>query len=66
MVAPVIGEGVCPGCGGTTRLRKGIVVKYCSLGCAKTHRARVNGYSSDRWKWDKQARAREHAADGSR
>jgi hypothetical protein len=58
MVAPVIGEGVCPGCGGTTRLRKGIIVKYCRPACGKRHRARVNGYGAARAKVRKRARLR--------
>jgi hypothetical protein len=58
MVAPVIGEGVCPGCGGTTRLRKGLVVKYCREACGKKHRARVNHYGTKRWEREKRARVR--------
>jgi len=65
MVASVIGEGVCPGCGGPVKRRKGIVVKYCSIACAKNHRARLHRYSAQRWWWLKRARERD-AEDGRR
>jgi hypothetical protein len=40
--APLTGQiAVCPGCDGVTRLRRGIIVLYCTPNCGKRHRARL-------------------------
>jgi hypothetical protein len=41
VVAPVIGTGICVGCGATISLRKGYVIKYCNRHCGHNHRNRV-------------------------